>query len=142
MTMKYIILLLMLPCAVFAQPKGATVIVVKHTTFPDGVRQLISKGFIIDRLDSTYKVVSTKPRLAKKSASDITLQLNERDSSLYITGVMNMKMSVNVGMFTRGGDNSTAIQFKGMKGSEMKLCWQAMDDFAKSFGREVEYKME
>lgn len=140
--MKYTFLFLILPLFSIAQPKGANTIIIKGATFPECVSQLITKGFIIDRLDSTYKVISTKPKLAKKSASDITLQLAEKDSSLYITGVMNSKITVNTGLFSQGGASAVPIIFKGMKGSEMKLCWVAMEDFAKSFEKELEYRTD
>lgn len=141
--MKYFFLLLFCPFLSIAQPpKGATTIIIKGASFSECVSQLIVKGFIIDRLDSTYKVISTKPKLAKKSASDISLQLSEKDSSLFITGIMNPKITVNTGLFSQGGASAVPIQFKGMKGSEMKLCWNAMEDFAKSFEKEVEYRID
>ena len=133
-----LLFLLLLPFFSIAQQKGANVIKVSNVSFDQCVSALIADGFIIDRIDKEYKVITTKPLEVKKAGTVIILQVNQKDSALMIRG----QLSETIGLVI-GGQNikseSSRIVNKGMRGSVNKLCFDRMNDFARSLGGEVSY---
>ena len=51
-----------------------------------------------------------------------------------------MNMKVNSGLISADVPQAT-IENKEMKGSETKMCFEQMDAFAKSFGKELAYEI-
>jgi hypothetical protein len=148
-SLKPSIMKLLLLCAVLLflswtclgqAPKKTNLIIVKGATLKEAVSGLLSSGFMIDKIDTTFGIVTTKPKAPNKSLASMIIQVVQKDTALYITGSASSNMRVNAGLFSAESAAQTVSNI-GMKGSDMRLCFAQMDKVAQSLGREVEYRI-
>lgn len=120
-------------------PKGVNVIIVKGVGFRQAVEELLTRGYSINNIDSSYKTLTTEPLTIKKAAASLVLTIHEKDSVLSIRGRATNLISINVGGFTSKAENFP-VENAGGKGSAMRICFELMNEYAKSFVQPIEYK--
>lgn len=136
--MKYLILAL-LPLSLFGQaPKKANTIVAQSVSLKDCVAALVAGGYQIEKIDTVFNLVLTKPKAIRKTNATIVLQVSGKDDDLLITGTMDPNTEVNGGGFSFKG-SASRVENIGMKGSDAKLAFEEMDRFAKSLDAELKY---
>ena len=124
-------LFLLLACAAFSvcvysqnAPKHSNAIVVKGATIKEAVPVLLSNGYMMDKIDTAFGLIYTRPKLVRGS-DDVILQVAAKDAGIEISGQY---------------DYGLKISNRGMKGSALKKGFEEMDRVAKAFNKEVEYK--
>lgn len=129
------------PVAAFCQnaPKGANTIIVA-STFNEACIKLLDAGYFIDKKDSTLGTIVSSPKYIKKVDGNIIIQVRIKDSLAYISGLLNQNIAYNGRYGTVDFKEYSAIENKGMKNSPAKQFFNAMEDFAKSFNKRVDYK--
>lgn len=138
--MRFILLTML--CTIFlngfAQPKKSNTINIKGVDFKEAVNQLLDQGYSIAKMDSSFQIISTSPQTIKNVA--VVFNLRVKDSTLNIRGTWDDLISVRIGA-AEVRVMSEPIRNIGMKGSSANIAFAAMNKFAQSFGKDVEYKV-
>lgn len=121
----------------YAQTKHDNVIVANYLTYKEAMLKCLDMGYNIAVKDDDLQYFSTTPR-ADKHHNEVVYHVRIKDSIAVITGDLNQNMGMALGMWTAKVP-ITQIEFRGEEGSPMKQSWYSMNDFAKSFGKQISY---
>jgi hypothetical protein len=120
-------------------PKKANTIIVKGATLEEVSNMLLSKSYIIERLDKDLKTVSTRQAMSKRNkALYVSINIRIKDGSAIITGSCSNNLEIKFGSITISPDDYP-IENIGMKCSLFRAAFDELNDFALSFNRPVEY---
>lgn len=147
--MKYLLSLLLLISVAYAQdiPKNANTIIVKGVTFKDVVNRLLDSNYSIAKIDSNFQTVETAPHEVYKNSTPfmMIIKVRVKDSTAIFQGLYgnNNKEDFKEGTFSRymaGVDNVIANYslWKNRKRNPFKT----LNNFALSFGKQIEYKAD
>lgn len=135
--MRAIVILLLFLCqyCVAQPPKNVTTIIVKNVDYKKVANALLDKGYFIDRGDSELGTIITKERRLSNMAAHILIHARIIDSTAHITGEIKS-------MFTLFDTPPTyhKILNKGMKGSDMKMAFNEMNEIGLLLSKNPEYK--
>lgn len=122
--MKYVFLLI--PFFAQAQPKGANVIQVSGITFRQVATSLLDFEYSFEKIDSNFQTIRTEFKEMKDYVMKIQLDIRVKDSVAIIKGSW---ISGN-----------TLFEIQNQKWPAYKATFKALNDFALSFNKPIEYK--
>ncbi len=128
---KVLVLVMLAPVMVWGQKKGVTKIIIDSVSFNEVAEHLLDAGYFIDKSDSAFGTFITLPRQTpKQAASKHKLLVRVKDNKAIVTGQFDMTMYIS-GVYD--------ISNSGAKGFPGREAFAAMNKFALSFNRPVEY---
>ena len=136
--MKFILFILLLPAFSLCQdpPKKTNTIKVTGVDFKTAATLLLDQGYMIEKSDTSLGFMMSAPKMVHKAWSgNLKINVRMKDSTAIITGLYNM----NVNLSTVDLKQYEPVENIGMKGSVIRTAFEALDKYAKSFGRPVEY---
>lgn len=113
----------------YAQPKGANVIKVTGVSFKQVAQALVDNGFFFEKIDSNYQVIKTDYKEVKGYVMTIQLEVRIKDSTATLKGTWissNYKFDIE--------NQKSAAPYR--------ITFKALNDFALSFNKPVEYIKE
>jgi len=142
--MKWALYLLFLPLLTFAQEspsKGVNRIVVGNTNtafenYKLIIPVLLDAGYQIEKRDDEYRTVQTQYRLIKGKAVNVQFNFIAKDSAIIVSGT-----SIStVGISTYSANLPYQIEYRGMKGSEIRNAFEAMNGVAAKLGGQLSFE--
>lgn len=116
---------------VMGQDKGVTKIIIDSVTFTDAAARLLDAGYFLDKADSALGMIVTLPRITPKHGNfEHQIFVRVKDGKAMVTGKMETEMF---------GGVSWDIGNRGMKGSPGRDGFNALNQYALSFNRKIEY---
>jgi hypothetical protein len=126
-------------------PRKASVILVHGVAFKEVVNHLLDKNYLIDKIDSNYNTLQTQPANYDRTLNKIVFNLRVKDSVLYVTALCGMPKDNtfapgSLGAQLQGID--LPVRNLGIWKGNKKSPWVAMNNFALSFNKPVEYLVQ
>lgn len=152
--MKLLLILLMVPAIVAAQtiPPKANVIIVKGVSFMEVCNSLLDHGYAIKTKDNELQTAITEPqKYPKYWNAGYVINIRVKDSAAYISGTFTAPFSsyAIVGGAGRGSlwNGDPVYHHTNRKGvthpkSLIGYPFTLMNEFALSFGKPVEYRVQ
>lgn len=142
--MKFLLIILFAPVFCIAQNKKDNLILVKGVSFQESVSSILDAGFIIEKIDSNFKTLSTdfKEGKDKNKWMKLRFHIRVKDSTVYIKG--DWYNTIFIGKRVLGTDQSIENNTERIiySSGNAKACFEEMKKFALSFNKPVEYKKE
>lgn len=135
--MKLALVLVLLINTAFAQDKKDNVIIAGPVPYNIIKSSLFQNGYTFENNDTTY-ITTTSKELSKGNMS-VKFMFIRSDSNTVISALGRYTIAIVVGGISTAPSDFERIDYRGMKGSPIKLAWAEMDRIAKLISPIVTY---
>ena len=138
--MRYrFILLILSPLFSFSQAKNDSKIIVTvsdtSNLFNRVLLQLYENGYALENKDEVLKFAATKEKNLGKGATLLKVKVLVKDSTLTLTGLVGSYVQ----LIKTDSPVFIPVEYRGMKGSSIRIAWEEMLNISKQFGSGLGY---
>lgn len=139
--MKSLLLFLIVPFSMAAQPKKTNTIEIEGVSFSEVANALMDAGFTLEKVDSNFQTIRTDFKEGSGKTKWMKVRYNARvkDSNVILTGEWYNSMFMGSKIIGQEGTLENSV-FKIENASvNPKNCFKDMNTFALAFGKPVKY---